>query len=266
MNILVLKLVLTPTLIGIASLAGRRWGPAVSGWLVGLPFTSGPIAFFLALSHGPAFAAVAATGTLAGTISQAAFCVAYGWLALRGWAVALVAGCAAFAAATLALQPLTLPVVLVLLLVLAALTLALRLLPARSPTAAASVPPPWWDLPARMVIATAFVVLLTASAPTLGPHLTGLLAPFPLYASILAVFAHSAQGAGAAINVLRGLLLGLFAFAGFFLTLAVLLTQSGIGAAFVAAITIGLLIQGASLWVLRATQQRPRTQSEMSGR
>ena len=266
MNSLVLKLVLTPTLIGIASLAGRRWGPSVSGWLVGLPFTSGPIAFFLALGHGGAFAAATAIGILAGTISQAAFCVAYGWLALRGWPVALVAGCAAFAAATLALQPLTLSAVPVLLLVLAALALALWLLHARSPIVAASGPPPWWDLPARMVVATIFVVLLTASAPALGPHLTGLLAPFPLYASVLTVFAHAAQGTGAAINVLRGLLLGLFAFAGFFLTLAVLLDVSGIGTAFAAAVAIGLLIQGGSLWVLRATQQRPQAQSEVSGR
>ena len=30
-------------LIATASLAGRRWGHAISGWLVGIPFTSGPI-------------------------------------------------------------------------------------------------------------------------------------------------------------------------------------------------------------------------------
>jgi hypothetical protein len=34
---LTLKLVLVPTLIGAASLAGRRFGPAVSGPLVALP-------------------------------------------------------------------------------------------------------------------------------------------------------------------------------------------------------------------------------------
>ena len=76
MDSFVLKLVLTPTLIGAASLAGRRWGPAVSGWLVGFPFTSAPIAlvglfafalFFLTLAVlieragvGPAFAAALA--------------------------------------------------------------------------------------------------------------------------------------------------------------------------------------------------------------
>jgi hypothetical protein len=49
METLALKLVLTPTLIGATSLAGRKWGAAVSGWLVGLPLTSGPVALFLAL-------------------------------------------------------------------------------------------------------------------------------------------------------------------------------------------------------------------------
>jgi hypothetical protein len=57
MDGLALKLVLTPALIGAVSLAGRRWGPGVSGWLVGFPLTSGSVAFFLSLDHGLAFAA-----------------------------------------------------------------------------------------------------------------------------------------------------------------------------------------------------------------
>jgi hypothetical protein len=50
-NLLLLKLVLTPALIALASLAGRRWGHAVSGWIVALPLTTGPIVFFLGLSR-----------------------------------------------------------------------------------------------------------------------------------------------------------------------------------------------------------------------
>src|SRR5918992_6278593 len=80
---LILKLVVTPALIGAASLAGRRWGAAVGGWLVGIPFTSGPIAFFLALDHGASFAASASVGMLVGTISQALFCLAYAWTSTR---------------------------------------------------------------------------------------------------------------------------------------------------------------------------------------
>ena len=259
MSTLVLKLVLTPALIGTASLAGRRWGPAVSGWVVGLPLTSAPISFFLALSDGIGFASTVALGTMAGTLSQAAFCVAYGRLASGGgraerfaWPGALLGGGLAFALATAALDRLTLPLIPSFLMVIAALVVALRLLPgAAGRTGPTTSPLPRWDLPARMVVATGFVLLLTGVAPALGPRLTGLLAPFPLYAATLTVFAHHLQGAGPATSVLRGLLLGLFAFAGFFLVLAALLERAGIGPAFAAATAVALALQAASLWALR---------------
>src|SRR5204862_4914033 len=128
---LVLKLVLTPALIGAVSIAGRRWGPGMSGWLVGFPLTSGPIAFILALEHGVEFAAAAAAGSMAGASAQAAFCVAYGRSAGRWhWGPALLAGSLAFAAAAVALRSLTLPVVPLALAVVVALVAALRLMPA----------------------------------------------------------------------------------------------------------------------------------------
>jgi hypothetical protein len=249
----VLKLVLTPALIGTASLAGRRWGPAVSGWLVGIPFTSGPIALFLAMSHGTGFAAAAAAGTMAGTISQAAFGLAYAWLAARlGSAASTAAGTLAFIVSTIALQRVTLPLAPLFALVALALLAALLLMPRARRAARAPAPaPPAWDIPARMVVATAFVLLLTGIAPALGPRLTGLLSPFPLYAAVLTVFAHRLQGPAPAVDVLRGLLLGLFAFAGFFLALAALIERAGIGPAFAAAALVTLAIQAIALVALR---------------
>lgn len=260
MSTLVLKLVLTPALIGTASLAGRRWGPAVSGWFVGLPLTSAPIAFFLALSDGPGFASTVALGTMVGTVSQAAFCLTYGhlathgrWAGSLGWPGALIGGCLAFALATVALERLALSTVLSFLLVILTLGAGLRLM-AGGGGGAAPAPRralPAWDLPARMVVATSFVLLLTEAAPALGPRLTGLLAPFPLYAATLAVFAHHLQGPRAAATVLRGLVIGLFGFAGFFLVLAVLLERAGIGPAFAAATALALGLQATSLLALR---------------
>jgi hypothetical protein len=256
MDTLALKVVLTPTLVGTASLVGRRWGPAVSGWLVGLPLTSGPVAFFLALNQGGAFAAATAAGTLAGTISQAAFCLTYAWLAeRRTWPLTMAAGCLAFAASTAALQHLALSALPLFLIVIATLAAALRLMPDgfAASSSASVVEPPRWDLAARMAVATTLVVLLTGVAPALGPRLTGLLTPFPLYAAILAVFAHRLQGPAAAVGVLRGLLLGLFAFAAFFLVLAMLLDRVGIASAFAGAILVALTVQAGSLLVLRRT-------------
>jgi hypothetical protein len=100
---LTVKAALPPVLIGGASLAGRRWGHHVGGWLVAFPLASGPVAFVLASDHGPAFAGRAAVGMPAGTISQVAVALAYRAVARRGWVVGLAAGCAAFAASTVGL-------------------------------------------------------------------------------------------------------------------------------------------------------------------
>ena len=251
MDGLALKLVLTPTLIGAVSMAGRRWGPGVSGWLVGFPLTSGPVAFFLALDHGLAFAAAAAIGSMTGAAAQAVFCVIYGRLARgRHWAAALAGGSVGFAAATIVLQLTTLGIIPLLALVITTLAAALCLMPRDSSGARPSAPPSW-DIPARLVVTTAIVLLLTGLAAALGPSLTGLLATYPLYGAILAGFAHHLDGPGPAIRVLRGLLLGLFAFAGFFFVLALSIERAGIAQAFAAAIAAALVLQAGALWVMR---------------
>src|ERR1700737_5259451 len=105
MDNLALKLVLTPALIGGATLAGRRWGQSVGGWLVGLPLTTGPVAFFIALDHGTTFAAAAVVGSLVGAVAEAAFSVAYGWSATRtAWLRALLAGSPPYPVAAAARQ------------------------------------------------------------------------------------------------------------------------------------------------------------------
>jgi hypothetical protein len=244
---LALKLVLTPVLVGAASLAGRRWGAAVSGWLIGIPFTSGPIAFFLALSPGGRFAEDAAAGIMAGAVSQAAFCLGYAWAAQRwSWPGAMAGATLAFAVSTLVLSQVGLAAPAFFVVIIVVIVVAMFLMPFAPARAIGRVDYPRWDLPARMVVATAFVFALTAAAPLLGARLAGLLAPFPLYASVLAAFGQHVQGRDAAVGVLRGLLLGLFAFASFFLTVALLLS-SGVAVAFVSAILVALAVQAATL-------------------
>jgi uncharacterized membrane protein (GlpM family) len=78
-----------------------------------------------------------------------------------------------------------------------------------------------------------------------------LLTTIPLYVTILSIFAHRSQGPAAAAHVLRGLLYGMFAFTGFFITLSLLIEQVSLTAAFGAAILTALVIQGLSLLILR---------------
>ena len=72
-------------------------------------------------------------------------------------------------------------------------------------------------------IATALVFGLTELAPWVGAKASGLLATYPVFAAVLAGFAHRTRGPAAATGVLRGLLVGLFGFIGFFAVLAQLL-------------------------------------------
>lgn len=82
-SMLAFKLLLTPLFVGLISLADRRWGAKVGGWLVGLPLTSAPVTIFIALELGTTFASQMALGILMGLISQAVFCVTYAWLSFR---------------------------------------------------------------------------------------------------------------------------------------------------------------------------------------
>ncbi len=247
MLIVAFKLIASPCLIGAVSLAGRRWGPAVSGWLIGLPLTSAPVLFFLTLEHGTASAATAAQGIMLGGVAVAAFCFAFAWadFYLRWWATVLVA-LGAYLLAAWAMHMLVLPVTAGAVLVLIALALALwRFPPLRehiSPTT-----PPRWDLPLRMLLATAIIVTLTSVVPLLGPRLVGLLSVFPAFVLILGTFALRQQGATASAAVMRGVLLGLFGFVAFYLIVGLTVVSWGIGAAFLTATIATLAVQGATL-------------------
>jgi hypothetical protein len=248
------KVVVTPLLIGGASLAGRRFGHHVGGWLVGLPLTSGPVAFFLATDQGMPFAGGAAVGMLAGTISQIAFALAYRSAAPRGPARASLAGCAAFAAATITLSFLHWPVPETFALVLATLIVGYAATAPHAPGPLSEpTRQPRWDVPVRMLAATAVVVLITASAPTLGSHLAGLLSPFPVFGAVLAIFTHHAHGPAGAIQVLDGLLLGLLAPAVFFVVLALMLPVVGL-LAFAIATAAAITAQAISMLAIPRDQ------------
>jgi uncharacterized membrane protein len=257
MTILVLKLTLTPVLIGIASIAQRRYGPRVGGLLVGLPLTSGPIALFLAMEQGKAFAARSSRGTLLGLIAEAAFCLAYAHVArYRTWLLSTLAAVTVYMGTAVFVQILSDGLVPIYLGVLIVLTGALKLMPQQE-RAVSSSPAPRWDIPARMLIATAFVLALTAAAGGLGPKISGVASPFPIYAGVLAAFTHAVDGHRAASAVLRGVLTGLFAFATFFLVVGATIQSLGTAATFLSAAGCALLVQALSRFVPRVLTGLP---------
>ena len=228
-DILLLKLLLTPLFVAALTLIGRRWGPAVSGAVAGLPLTSGPVSVFLAVEQGTTFATHAAVGTLAGLIAVGAFCLAYSFAASRRkWIASAIVGSAAFfvLASLLLLTPLGLTSTFIV--VVLFLIAALQMMPKPiGGTSVVALTQPKWDLPLRTVIATGLVFLLTAVAPKLGPQMTGLASPFPVFGGVLAVFAHRQLGALDAQRVLRSVVRASFSFAVFFLIAGAMLVRYG---------------------------------------
>jgi hypothetical protein len=247
MALLALKLMLTPLLIGAASLGARRWGPMAGGWIVSLPLTSGPVAFLLAIDRGPAFAATAAHASLAGCLAIAAYCLTYSRLAHRGWLVALaVAAIGWLAGALLAEATSSWLVPGSLALVVAGTAGALVLFPAPMPTGS-KASAGRGDIAVRMAVGALVVVLVTGVAPFVGPTVSGLLPMVPIIGTILAVFAQRSGGPQDGIGVQRGVLAGLFGTAAFLAVVAWAIRPWGIAPAFLAAIATVALVQVVSL-------------------
>ena len=245
--ILALKLFLTPLFIALVSIAGRRWGPALSGWLIGLPLTSGPISLILALQNGVDFAARAATGNLGGQASVCVFCLAYHLTSRRwGWPGSSIVSMLTFLASVMIWNQFDLTLLASFGVLLLAIVLVARLIP-RSTSLDKAVSLPAWDLPLRMVVATGFVVALTTGSAALGPQLSGLISPFPVFALVLAAFTHHQQGKEAASKLLRSYVIASFGYGLFFGMVGGLLPSLGIAWTYFLAVLAAVALNGLSL-------------------
>jgi len=250
---LLIKIISVPIFIYIVSIVGRRWGHSIGGLIVGLPLTSGPVLFFLTLEQGNSFGVGAAQGILMGLISVSTACLVYSRLAFRmSWPASVAGSSSVFFLVGGVLNFISAPLVLSYVGVLVVLLLIFKLLPpgVAPPTLQE---PPKWEIHARIVAATAVVILITEGATLLGPHLSGLLTPFPAYATVLAAFIHKLDGASACSLFLRGVVIGSFTSASFFFVNALLIGQIGLLAAMGTAVLAGLVIHSLLFHLVKRT-------------
>jgi hypothetical protein len=246
-TLLLLKATLSPLLIAAVTVAARRWGPRVGGFLLGLPIVAGPTLGFYAVEQGSDFAAVAVRATLLGLVAVGVFCIVYAHAATRApWPVCLALGWSAFGIVTAASPGVSLPLVASFVAGVAALFAARSLLPASTDVTPVARPPRW-DLAMRMVSAALLVSILTAAADSLGPLWSGVLTPFPVAVSIMVAFTHAQNGAGAAARFLHAFLPGLATFAVFCLVLALTLNRAPVAVAFATALAVQIGTQAVYL-------------------
>ncbi len=232
------RLLLVPAAVWLASLAARRWGHRVSGYLGGMPMIGGPITLFIALDHGLDFAAHAATYTLAIIAAQSAHLLAFAWSARRlRWPAALACGWSSFAIVAFAVAWAAPPLWVAAILGYGGLFAARVFLP--HPKHEATLPAvPRSELNLRLAAAVVLAGAILWAAAQFGPVVSGVMLSLPVTGSIMPPFTLALYGADSVARLMRGFATGLTGFASFFLVVA--LAPAGVTATFLLAVAAAL--------------------------
>lgn len=220
--------------------------------LSAFPAVVGPALLIVAQQHGAPFAARAAGGTLFGLVALAGFVLAYAWVSTSGgWVISLAAGWIAAAVIAASIEPVGAGTAVPIGLIGAAVALAAayRAMPARRRDHASSAPggPIGSEVVVRMAVTAGLVAGLTLLAKVVGPLIAGMVAGLPVLASVLAVFTHRREGAGALVDLLRGMVTGMAGFAAFCAVVGLLIVPAGTVIAFAAATVSAVAFQAVSL-------------------
>lgn len=244
MLLLCLKVILSPLLVAAATLAHRRWGPAIGGRLVGLPLTAAPLLILLSVAEGAHFTARMAVSDQAGDVAASTWCLVYALAArrIRPLGAFVVAG-AAFAAVAAILGRFHTNVVTATLLASLAIVLALRWWPAARLDERAIEEADGSDLLVRMLVAAIFTFGLSEAASSLGAGTAGLIGALPLVSIVLAVATHHRQGSAAVNGFLHGVMAGSFSVISFLAVVAIGLPTLGVLVTFPLAIVAALVSQ-----------------------
>ncbi|WP_460977950.1 hypothetical protein [Spirosoma knui] len=231
-----------PTIIALVTLAIRKWGNKIGGLIGSMPWVAGAILLFFILEQGKAFGIHSIQGTMTGILALISFCFSYSVFARKfTWLPTLLLSYSLYTATAVTFNYLQLSLYLSYALVIAYVLLTLWLFPKPSdqPIKARHLP---FDIPIRMAVATLFVLVITGLASVLGPGWSGILTPFPILTSVLAIFSHTLQGSNATITTLRGLVIGLLGFTTFLFLQAFLLPLFSVGVSFGVAFVVNSVI------------------------
>lgn len=252
MTLLYLKLLVTPLLMWAISLAARRWGSLLGGLLSGLPITSGLVMTFLSLEQGSAFALSAVPGALGGLAAVQATYAFYLYATRKvGLAPAVLLAVLFYGLAAYAFTHwgnLYVSVAVALLLIGVLIRASGR---EPKPDTLARPRHRYWEIPLRMVSATTLLMVTTSLASWLGPATSGMLAPIPVIAWPLMVFAHMQGGRAGMAAMVRGNAIGAVGVIAFYLAVAALLEPLGVAVTITLAMLLAVLLTVALAAALR---------------
>jgi len=255
-ELLLIKLTATPLMMLAVSMAARKWGGFIGGIISGLPLTSAPVMFFLAIEQGIPFAERAASAALSGLTAVLLTYFFYVFITKR---VSVLVGCLSSAAFFATCSLLTFQTVfanwaipgdLVLIGLIIRRTGGNRV----KPTALAKMPS--WDIPLRMVASTSLLLIITALAHLIGPHWSGMLSPIPVVAWPLTIFLHKRNGRAEMVASVRGNAISAVGIILFYVVVSGLMVRLGVFATFALAVPSSVAATIVLVMGLKVIRQR----------
>lgn len=200
---LLLKIVMTASIVVAASIVVERSGPFIGSLIASLPTAGGAAMIILALEHPPDFIAKAAVGSVVANAIVAIFALSYAMLAQRrsllislGFAYLVWLGCVALsrlvdwtATSAVLLDVLVFPVTI----------FAGRQF--RSEGVIRRVEFSGADLAWRAAVVTVCVIVVTTASDSIGSYFSGLFAFFPVAMGSFFVILHPRIGGPASASV-----------------------------------------------------------------
>lgn len=266
---LLFKLLLTPFLMGAATLVARRWGPVVGGIFTALPLTAAPVSLFLYLEQGGKFAVSAACASMLGYAALGFFILVFVYVPRKwgGWLPPFLLSSLTYFAFAWLFSFLPKLGLLCFGVALMCLLLVLRLIP-RGASGWTKPKVPWWDLPVRMAAAGGLVLGITGLASIIGPQWSGFLSTYPVFITLMGLFALLQAGQATMCMLMRGFVEGMFGALIFFFILQWALPLFHPALAYGLAALINMLVCGVDLWLsshsLRALQRHLRRRKHQS--
>ena len=204
MSILLLRLLLTPSLVVLVSYIQKRWGHAIGGRFIGLPLSTAPFLILIYLMDGADQAANAAHGVVAGQIAVVSYCYVFTFVSWRkAWPVALLTGWLIAGLADLALVQLANTWLVGAIVVLVSAS-AVKFWPKPLTDDQVVRVPQWWETPMKAAVAGTLVASLTQVKDVIGVQAAGVLASMPVILSVLAPTTVRTYGPSAVSELLSG--------------------------------------------------------------
>ncbi|MDC9615401.1 hypothetical protein PSI19_16310 [Xenorhabdus khoisanae] len=244
-----IKLIVTPLLMLLVSLSARRWGSFVGGILSGMPLTSGTISIYMAIEQGVYFAQHAALSSLAG-VGAVQLTYLY-YIALMRHSLYIICSSSVLFFCGISWLLLDVNSTALNICVIVSAISGILVFTRRYGALSFNRQPPSFDLTSRILIATAMVLVITASANAIGSTLSGILAPVPVIAWPLTVFTQIHYGRTDTVTVIRGNAISGVGVLAFYLIVEQYITQAGFVFTFSIAICVALLVTFFILFLLK---------------